>query len=419
MGTLPELAAASAPPPARPHWLTAERLTAYPLIVLMVCLATSAGWIIMGSGMLDPRGSPIGTDFVTFWAASHLALTGEPAAVYDVARIAAAEQAAVPGFAGVFTWHYPPTFLLVVLPLALLPYLAAYAAFVGVTGAMFAAVMWRIAANRQAMLLLAAFPGVLINVLHGQNGFLTTAILGAGLLAVDRRPLLGGALFGLMAYKPHFAMLVPVALLAARSWHAIAAAAAVAVAFVAASTAIFGIDMLTTFVSTMPFVREMVESGMLPWHKMATTFAMMRLLGAATSTAYALQALAALAAIAGIVVLWRRPSPLALRGAMLITATMFATPYMFDYDMVLLALPIAWLALDGMARGWQPCEREILVAAWVAPVIAPGIANATHLQLAPLVTIGLFVLILRRWQALTRQDCPQLVTRHRARRTAA
>jgi hypothetical protein len=111
----------------------------------------------------------------------------------------------------------------------------------------------------------------------------------------------------------------------------------------------------------------------------------------------------ALAAVAGVVAVWRARAPLALRGAMLIVATMLATPYMFDYDMVVLALPLAWLAADGIARGWQSYEREILVAAWIAPLVAPNIAEVTQLQLAPFVTIGLFILILQRTVALGRK----------------
>ena len=87
-----------------------------------------------------------------------------------------------------------------------------------------------------------------------------------------------------------------------------------------------------------------------------------------------------------------------------IVATMLATPYMFDYDMVVLALPLAWLTADGIKRGWQPYEREILVAAWVAPLIAPNIAELTQLQLAPSVTIGLFILILQRSGALAQRQ---------------
>jgi hypothetical protein len=153
----------------------------------------------------------------------------------------------------------------------------------------------------------------------------------------------------------------------------------------------------------MPFVRQLVETGILPWHKMTTIFAMLRLVGIPAPLAYAVQAAAAAAAVAGVWAVWARPAPLALRGTMLIAATMLATPYMFDYDLVVLALPIAWLAADGVARGWRPAEREVLVAAWVAPVVAPGLAAATGLQLAPFVALGLVLVVLRRWRGLDGQ----------------
>jgi len=140
---------------------------------------------------------------------------------------------------------------------------------------------------------------------------------------------------------------------------------------------------------------------------MPTVFAMLRLLGVGVGPAYAVQALCAVAAAAGVFALWRGPAPPALRGAMLIVATMLATPYMFDYDMVVLALPIAFLAADGIARGWQQGERELLVAAWLAPLAAPVIAEATQLQLAPLVTLGLFAMILRRWRIAACGACLQ------------
>src|SRR3546814_5650024 len=44
---------------------------------------------------------------------------------------------------------------------------------------------------------------------------LSAAILLAGLHQLDRRPLVAGVLFGCMAYKPHLAVLLPVALLVA------------------------------------------------------------------------------------------------------------------------------------------------------------------------------------------------------------
>ena len=76
------------------------------------------------------------------------------------------------------------------------------------------------------LLLALAFPAVFVNIGHGHNGFLTAALIGAGLLMLDRRPILAGILFGLMAYKPQFGVLIPLVLAATGRWRAFLAARA-------------------------------------------------------------------------------------------------------------------------------------------------------------------------------------------------
>jgi hypothetical protein len=44
-----------------------------------------------------------------------------------------------------------------------------------------------------------------VNVGHGQNGFLTAALLGGALHLIDRRPWIAGVLIGCLAYQPQFA----------------------------------------------------------------------------------------------------------------------------------------------------------------------------------------------------------------------
>src|SRR5204863_3126413 len=121
---------------------------------------------------------------------------------------------------------YPPTFLLAVTPLGLLPYPAALAAFVPGTAALWAALVRRILPDRRAWIVAAAAPAGLITLLDGQNALLTGALAGFALLWLDRRPILAGVLIGLLAIKPHLAVLFPLALLAEARWRTIAAAAA-------------------------------------------------------------------------------------------------------------------------------------------------------------------------------------------------
>ena len=81
------------------------------------------------------------------------------------------------------------------------------------------------AATRKRCWIAAAFPAVFINIGHGQNGFLTAALLGGALHWLDRKPWLAGILIGLLAYKPQFGVLIPIALLAGQRWTTIGAAA--------------------------------------------------------------------------------------------------------------------------------------------------------------------------------------------------
>lgn len=50
-----------------------------------------------------------------------------------------------------------------------------------------------------------------------QNGFLSAGLFGGALVLLERRPVLAGALFGLLTYKPHLGLLVPIVLIA--DWH--------------------------------------------------------------------------------------------------------------------------------------------------------------------------------------------------------
>ena len=112
----------------------------------------------------------------------------------------------------VFAWHYPPTFLLAVLPFGLLAYPAALAAFTSAEPALwYGAWCAGSRADRRALDRRAAAPAGLINLLDGQNGFLTASLAGFALLCCAA-PGLAGVLIGLVAIKPHLAVLFPLAL---------------------------------------------------------------------------------------------------------------------------------------------------------------------------------------------------------------
>ncbi|MEW5729124.1 MAG: glycosyltransferase family 87 protein [Pseudomonadota bacterium] len=379
-------------------WLTPARARAYPAIFLVLWLVLGVAWITTGDGVFDRTGKVIGTDFLNVWAAADMALEGRAAEAYDWAAHARAEQRVVgadhPDYYG---WHYPPLFLLAVLPLGLLPYLWALAVYLAATAPAYATVLRAILPGRAALLAAAAFPGVWVNIGHGQNGFLTTGLLGGGLLLLDRRPLLAGTLLGLLAYKPQFGLLIPIALAAGGHWRAFSAATAAVIAASGLSAAVFGLDTWSAFFASLELTRtHVIEQGATGWAKIQTAFSTVRLLGGGIGAAYAAQAIATVAAAAAVVAVWRSRAPARLRAAALVAAIPLTSPYLMDYDLVILALPIALLAAEGRETGFLAWEKTVLAAAWLLPLLSRPLATMVPLQLAPMVVAMLLAVIVRR-----------------------
>ncbi len=385
------------------HWLTAQRLRAYGLIFLGVFGLLTAVWFFQSEGLLDREGKPLGADFIVFWGASHLALTGEPEGAYDAVRLFEASRVAVPAHhENSYIWAYPPTYLLLVLPLAAVPYMAALVLWSATWLAAFLTVLRRLAPSRLTPLLALAFPATYVNLIHGQNGFLSAALLGGAILLLDRRPLLAGVLIGLLSFKPHLGVLLPLALMCSGRWRTFLAATATTLAFAAVSVAAFGLAPWAAFLDSTGLTRAALEQGLLPWDKMMSAFAALSLLGVPASLSLAVQAVIALGVAVITAVVWRRGVSLPRAAAVLVAGSLLVSPYLYGYDLVLLAIPIALLAWDGHETGWLSGEREVLVLTAVMPLFAGPLAVFAGLPLGFPILLLLFWLAARR--ALWRQE---------------
>jgi hypothetical protein len=165
---------------------------------------------------------------------------------------------------------------------------------------------------------------VLANFIAGQNGFLSAALIGGALLCIERRPLLAGFFLGLLTYKPHLGLLFPIVLAASGHWRTFAAATATAVAMACASWIAFGSAAWSAFFADIG------------------------------PTSYAVLSDGVGAAALGV-------------GALL------ATPYLYAYDLVILAVPLAFLWRLGRARGFLPHELSGIGIACLLVLIFPAV----------------------------------------------
>jgi len=381
-------------------WLDEERVKGYAAILLGLCILGAVVWIALSDGLIDRTGKPLGTDFSNVYAAGKLVRAGRPQDAFNPTPHYA-EQQKVFGRKDVpfYGWHYPPMFLLVAGALAALPYGWALSVWLAATlGLYLRAIAPLVAGYGGAGWLLAlAYPAVFVNIGHGHNGFLTTALIGGGLIALRTRPVLAGVLFGLLSFKPQFGVLLPLVLIATLNWRAFFAAAASALALAATSWIAFGTESWASFVTWSSFTRHFVfENGATGWYKFQTMFAALRAWGAPVWLGYAGQAALGLA-IAGLVVaIWRGEAKFEIKAAALVAGTLLATPYVLDYDLMMLALPIGFLIREGLGGGFRPWEKSILAAAFALPLFSRSIAEATTVPLGVVVMLLLFWAIARR-----------------------
>jgi hypothetical protein len=380
------------------EWLTAARARGYSLILLGIGIVAVAGWIAVSDGLIDRNGKPIGTDFSDVYAAGTLTWQGRPAQAYEPALQHAAEQAVFGGRdVPFYGWHYPPFFFAVAFLVAAMPYAWGLSIWLVAGLAAYLAAIRAILPRPETLLAATAFPAVFVNIGHGQNGFLTTALLGGALHWLDRRPWLAGVLIGCLAYKPQFGVLIPVALLAGGRWNTIGAAVATVTALLAISLVTLGGGVWHAFADSMTFTRTVVlEQGGTGWEKIQSIFSAARMWGAGVDTAYTVQIALALTLAASLAWLWRSDAAFELKASALATASLLATPYVLDYDLVVLAVAIAFFVRHGLRRGFRAFEISLLAAAWSVPLLSRGIAGISGIPLGLLALLALYGVTVRR-----------------------
>ena len=364
--------------------------------------AILAGLIWLKFAVLSPGAEPLGGDFVSFYAAGKLALSGHAADAWRPALHAAAEDGLFHGAHGYLAFFYPPPYLLVCTPFALLPY--GWAALIWMT-ATTALGLWavRAALNRRlSFAALLAFPAIWIDIGCGQNGALSLAILSAGFALMPRRPILGGLVLGCMVIKPQLAIALPfvlggAALARPRYWTTFIATGAGALILCGLSWLAFGAEGWRAFLANSVYARETLHRGLVDPALMQSLFAGLRVLGVPFTPAFAAQGLLALGVLGAAAYLsWRHRLDGAALGALGVAAALLATPFLLDYDLVILTLPLGWLCVEGARKGFRDWEKLWLLAAFFLPLVSRKLAQAAHLPVAPPMLLVVFVLLAAR-----------------------
>ncbi|NEU97301.1 glycosyltransferase family 87 protein [Bradyrhizobium uaiense] len=377
-------------------WLTAQRARLYASGIALVLVLTQARSLLLfyRAGGYGAKDFLLGSDFLTFWAASLQILAGHAAEVYVPELHLLAERPYLRD--GYEAFFYPPPMLILCLPLALAPYFVSFFVFIGVTASSFAVVIWRILRTPWALVAILAYAPVYLNAVAGQNAFLTVSILGCGLGIMNRRPRLAGVILGLMVIKPHLALAVPIALIVTGRWRTLIWAGISSTSLVVLSGLLFGLDTWLKFLDVSHSAGQALENGEVGFSLLQSVFAAARMLGAGAGTAYVIHGLAALGMVCVLIWMLRQKISAAAERSIIVLACLLVTPFSLFYDMLILALPLAWMLREWLKVGFPAWSKMVLGVTFLAPMVfyLPVLYQLSAVQPLP---FGAPVIILFCW----------------------
>lgn len=389
-----------------------SRRILYPVLSLLIFAPIA--WLIYrpAANGLDVTGHQIGRDFINVWIGPQLAFGGRIATLFDLEAYHAALGTLFGQPLPFHNWGYPLFTLPAFWPLAQLPYFAALALWTAGLFAAFAAVVVAEldrAARVQAALVLLFAPACLINIVGGQNGFLSAALFLGGILAIDRRPVVAGILFGLLTFKPHLGLLLPFVLIALGAWRVIASATATAGLLVLISAAMFGIEPWQRYLEVTSAFQVLLLERFHGFYTfmMASVLAAGRTLGLSYAVALGLQVAIAVPVLVLTCFAVRKTADPCRRALLLASAAPLVTPYAFNYDLTGLAAVLVWMLFGRLPR--SPRWSAVYILAWLAPV-AMMYLNMLGAGIAPLVLIAMFAWAVRvalEDRAKSRSERPQ------------
>ena len=371
-------------------------------LTLIAVLFGGYGWALVAAtgsghdGVIGPHFNALGADWVIFLAAGRAFFTGDLAHIYNQLWITQATNSQFAHWLSVPLpfplFPYPPVFLILILPFAKLPVAGSLLASQLAQFAVLAWALRRMAPDKSYLFFLIGAllaPAAANNVLAGSNAVLVTALIVGGIALLDTRPLLAGALLGVVIFKPQFFPLLPLALIAARQSRALAGMAASALVLVLLSVALFGpglwLDWINVYLNPQQVAGVNATDWGHSWDESVSTCA--ALLGAPHWLANAAQAGAALAAAIAVWRAFRIAHPPRL--AVLACAVLLASPHVSNYDLLLLAVA-GLVYVRGLPESSRPLALMLPLAAWAAPIFNPPRVMPLGL-VTPLLILGLIL----------------------------
>ncbi len=306
-------------------------------------------------------------DFRMFYAAAWMVRQGQGGQLYNLAaqRTFQAQYTAYPGL----LFNYPPVSAALYLPLTLTSLKSAYLLWCLGSILALAGVAVMVRTRRGLLADAANFYGVallfgpaLFTLIQGQTSILVLlAYAGALALLRRRRPLAAGIVLSLALIKPQLALPMLAVALLQRRWRIVGGWLLGAAGVLIASVAICGWKVMTEYPRFLRTMGSLPSTGIQPAY-MASLRALYMLTRGSEPRLWMLAAVTLLALL-----VTTRHSMETDRGYALATVvTLLVAYHLFPHDLVLLLIPLAFLAPEA-GPSWR--LTVVLAGAWLAPLL--------------------------------------------------
>lgn len=396
-----------------------------------------------------PALGPMGLDFVAFYTAGSAVRDGRAQDLYDLDATNRFQQT-LQERQGVAIghrfapWWNPPFYSLIFVPFSRLTFHTALLVWslVSVLCAASACVLlcrmlppeggWQSRALVPVLLVLST--PFIATLTHGQNSCMSLALLTVTVvLWRARRPLAAGLAGGLLFYKPQIALVLAAVMLLDLGWRA-ALGYAITVVILLGLNLLILPGSLTTFLHQLPLNLDVVQSQIgYPWERHVTFKAFWRVLIQGNEAGMTCRLASSLGvACAGMMGALLARTALRARTAGITTSTRDALiavtiaitpllmPFYFDYDLLLLAVPMVLLAAQ-MPKDSETRRESVLIACcmllylWL--MVNPDVAEHFRINLAVPMLAAVALILLRRANeavAGTNNRLPELTRRSRS-----
>jgi hypothetical protein len=345
---------------------------------------------------MEFSGYPAFRDFANFWAGAVSALHGELGAVFD----SKLHDAELGGLLGIppppLMWSYPPTALLLMLPVGVLsfPWAIGLWTVAGVCAYLLAAGFRGVSQNDRAPFVaaIALCPGVFMCFAYGQTAFLTSAAFIGGLTEARRRPAFAGLCLALLAAKPQIALVVPIVLVAMGAWRALFATCLFTSLFVGATLIVLGLDAWRLFIDiTVPQQFAVLSSPSFRPLVMISPYFFFRELGCAEVVSYALQLLVSVGVATWVFVTIRFERDENIRILMVSSSALLISAYMQSYEVPLLVAAVARICASETSLTKISCNEVtfLVFCVTLGMFAAIVVVFMSGVNLTPLVSLAI------------------------------